>query len=1048
MSTTQETPFIPQAAAGSGDIARAGVLVNRDKPIRFEFDGRTVSAFEGQTIGAALYAAGVRIFSRSFKYHRPRGLFCVSGACPNCMMNVDGRPNVRVCTEPVRNGQQVRPQNAWPSLEFDALSIFDKLDRFLPIGFYYKRFYRPRFLWPLYERVIRRVAGLGVVDPNRVDAEHFEQEHLHTDVLVVGAGPAGLAAAVEATRAGAAVLVLERMPRMGGHLLYDRDDAVASQIEELLSRLTTEHRKRIHVSSPTLASSADSRSTTADLQIRLGVSAFGVYDCLMVGAVEGDRLLKIRARRLIVATGRYDRPLVFHNNDLPGVFLGRAVLRLIHLYGVKPGREAVVVTDRDDGYRLARDLAASGITVAAIVELRPRAPAGIVAHGRTTPDRSPPVHSGHVILAARGKRHVQAVVVARANAEGTIAAGSQFEIPCDLVCVAAGGAAASELLYQSGCKLRHDPASGEFLLFQSAPNVFAAGDVAGTHDPAAILLEGRLRGAEAAQSLGLGGNDVATNVAQWSRELNQVRADATTERSAYIGTPYSVPSTQHSVLSTQHSAPGTQHSVPSGQHATADYVRAQVSSLLPAAEPRQKKRFICLCEDVTEKDLCDGIAEGFDNIETLKRYSTVSMGPCQGKVCALAAIEVCAQQTGRAIADVGTTTSRPPVEPVSLGVLAAGHLAPTKRTPMHAIHDALGCIWTDAGEWKRPEVYTSIEAEYRAVRERVGVIDVGTLGKIELIGPDAAELLDRVYLNNWRNLKIGRTRYGVMCTEEGIIFDDGTCGRLADQHYFMTTTTGNTEAVFQWLLWWKAVWGLNVEMFNVTGGYAAVNVAGPKAREVITALTANDVSATALPYMALAQIDVAGVPCRVLRVGFVGELGYEIHCPAQFGEILWNAIIEAGRPHGIAPFGVEAQRGLRLDKQHIIVGQDTDALSNPFDAGLGGMVKLDKPDFVGKAGLQRAARSPGSQQLVGFVIDGTGSISDEGCQVVDQNRPAGRVTSCRFSFTRGLAVGLAWVPRQLSEDGKQFTIRANGSLVTARVHREPFYDPDGTRLRS
>lgn len=426
------------------------------------------------------------------------------------------------------------------------------------------------------------------------------------------------------------------------------------------------------------------------------------------------------------------------------------------------------------------------------------------------------------------------------------------------------------------------------------------------------------------------------------------------------------------------------------------------------------------------------------------------MGPCQGKVCALAAIEVCARQTGRAIADVGTTTSRPPVAPVALGVLAANHFAPVKRTPMHACHDALGCTWTDAGEWKRPEVYlkTSIEAEYRAVRDRVGVIDVGTLGKIELVGPDAAELLDRVYINNWRNLKIGRTRYGIMCTEEGIIFDDGTCGRLGDQHYFMTTTTGNTEAVFQWLLWWKAVWGLDVEVTNVTGGFAAVNVAGPKARDVVAALTTSDVSAAALPYMALAQIDMAGVPCRVLRVGFVGELGYEIHCPAQFGEHLWNAIIDAGRPHGIVPFAVEAQRSLRLDKQHIIVGQDTDALSNPFDAGLGGMVKLDKPDFVGKAGLTRAARSPGPQKLVGFVIDGTGMIPDEGCQVVEKNRPAGRVTSCRFSYTRGQPVGIAWVPRELAEHGRQFSIRANGSLVTARAHREPFYDPNGNRLRS
>jgi sarcosine oxidase subunit alpha len=424
------------------------------------------------------------------------------------------------------------------------------------------------------------------------------------------------------------------------------------------------------------------------------------------------------------------------------------------------------------------------------------------------------------------------------------------------------------------------------------------------------------------------------------------------------------------------------------------------------------------------------------------------MGPCQGKVCALASIEVCARQTSRSIADVGTTTSRPPVEPVPLGVLAGPHLSPVKRTPMHACHEAIGCVWTDAGEWKRPELYTSIEAEYRAVRERVGVIDVGTLGRIEVFGPDAAELLDRIYINQWRNLKIGRTRYGVMCNEEGIIFDDGTCGRLGDQHYFMTTTTGNTEAVLQWLLWWTTVWGLDVEVINVTAGFAAANVAGPRSREVVAALTPVDVSATSLPYLGLAEIEIASVPCRVLRVGFVGELGYEIHCPAQFGEHLWQSIIEAGRPYGIAPFGVEAQRSLRLDKGHIIVGQDTDALSNPFGAGLGGMVKLQKPEFVGKASLERAARSPDREQLVGFVLDAGALIPDEGCQVIHENRPAGRVTSCRFSFIRQQPVGLAWVPSHLAERGGQFPIRVKGNVVTARVHREPFYDPQGTRLKS
>jgi sarcosine oxidase subunit alpha len=978
------------------------------RPIQIQFEGRTIEAAPDQSIGAALYAAGVRIFSRSFKYHRPRGLFCVAGACPNCMMNVDGCPNVRVCTEPARDGQVVRSQNAWPSLDHDALSIFDKLDRFLPVGFYYKRFYRPRFMWPMYEHVIRRIAGLGVVDATaatQIDHAAHATEHVYPDVLVVGAGPAGLGAAIEATRAGARVLLADRLPMTGGHLNYDKDPQLTAELEQSLRQLVAQGRRVVR---SVAGNSGEIRPADADLHIRLGVSVFGVYDGLEVGAMEAGRLLKIRPRALVVATGEYERPLIFHNNDLPGVMLGRAAQRLLHLHRVAPGREAVVVTDRERGYRLADDLQANGVAVQAIVDLRgelPDRPTGVSASTNGGGDAGAPAFRSHTVLAAIGKRQVEAVTIARIAGDGTIDATSTREIACDLVCLSAGGVAASELLYQSGCKIRYDATTGGFLPVQTALGVFAAGDVAGTHEPRAAMLEGRLRGIEAAASIGLA-----------RAELDRDRAELVNELAA---------------LTAPHSALRTPH----------------CPSLLPSLNPKHKKRFVCLCEDVTEKDLCDAVNEGFDNIETLKRYSTVSMGPCQGKVCSLASMEVCARQTRRTIVDVGTTTSRPPVEPVSLGVLAGSHHAPVRRTPMHTRHDALGCTWTDAGEWKRPEVYSSIEAEYRAVRERVGVIDVGTLGKIELFGPDAVALLDRMYVNQWRNLKVGRTRYGVMCTDEGIIFDDGTCGRLADQHFFMTTTTSNIETVFQSLLLWKTILGLNVEVINVTGGYAAVNVAGPKAREVVGSLASSDVSAAALPYMAIRAIDVAGVPCRVLRVGFVGECGFEIHGPAEFGAHLWDAVMDAGRPHGIAPFGVEAQRTLRLDKQHIIVGQDTDALSNPYDAGLGAMVKLDKPDFVGKAGLERAAREPGPQKLIGFAIDGS-AIPDEGCQVVDRGRPVGRVTSCRFSFGRRQPIGLAWVPSELAEHDRLFEIRWNGSTVTARVHRDPFYDPDGVKLRS
>jgi sarcosine oxidase subunit alpha len=946
--------------------------------IHFTFGDRNIPALPGQSIAAALYAAGVRVFSRSFKYHRPRGLLCVAGDCPNCQMQVDGRPNVRTCVEPVRHGQVVVPQNAWPSLEFDVLRVFDHCARWLPVGFYYKRFHKPAWLWPLYEHALRNIAGIGRVDVHALPEMHADVEHLHVEVCVIGGGPAGLAATTEAAAAGVSVVLLDRETRLGGHLLFDGNQL--GQVEPFLAALACNPRVRL----------------------LSGATAFGVFEGSLVGAFQGQRLLKVRAQQIIVCTGGRQRPFVFHNNDLPGIFLGDGVLRLARLHGVTAGRRAVIYTDNDSGSHLAAQLAALGMEVVALVDRRghkvSEPPKKKGKREKRRAEERWPVLGSSVLLGARGDMHLKAVRIAQVKPGGALVPGSERTLACDLLCLAPMPVPANELLLQGGMRFRHD--KGRWFPERAVAGLFAAGLAAGTGELSRQVLEGRLRGAEAATAVG---HKVGT--------LDTLRRDWEARRG---GSP-----------------------------------AVTFDCLLPPTSDHDRKRFVCLCEDVTDKDLAQAVAEGFDNIETLKRYSTVNMGPCQGKMCGQAASAACARATGRDVSAVGMTTSRPPAVPVELGVLAAGHhYHPVRRTPLHHWHEAAGASWLDAGLWRRPEHYGDPVAEVRAARNAVGLIDVSTLGKLEVIGPDAAELLERVTLNKWADLAVGRARYAVLCDEDGILFDDGVGARLAADRFYLTATTGNAEAVFQWLELWKVTWGLDVTVLNQTSAMAAMNLAGPRSREVLGQLTALDLTTAAFPYMALREGEAANVPCRLWRIGFVGETGYEIHCPSSRALQLWEALMQAGANAGLRPFGVEAQRILRLEKGHLIIGQDTDALSNPLEAGLAGLVRFEKPLFHGREPLltlrQRGLRS----RLVGFYTAERDRVPLEGCQVVEQGRPAGRVTSARYSPTLERALGLAWLPAPRATVGERFAIRCNDTDMAAVVAPLPFYDPEGKRLKS
>ena len=957
--------------------------LDRSRTLTFDFVGQPIPAYAGDTVASALYAAGVRIFSRSFKYHRLRGLLCCAGRCPNCLMQVDGIPNVRTCTEPVREGMRVRPQHAWPSLERDFFHIFDRLDRLLPVGFYYKTFIHPARLWPTYERVLRRLAGLGEIDIDASPPGEYDTQHLFTDLAVVGGGPAGMVAALEAVGAGLSVLLCDEQPALGGHLqvclrsVEGTPEFAGQQGHEVgrtLARQVLAHER---------------------IQVRLGATAFGLYEGNLLGVLQGRRLLRVRARRVLIATGGFEHPLVFQGNDLPGVMLASAAQRLLALYGIKPGASALVVATEGGGADVALDLLAAGVQVVALADARPVLPeTPALAEIRRA---GVPVLPATTIGEAIGNGHVKSARLIRLDREGRVVPGWARSVSAELICLAGGFEPAASLLGQAGARLRFDPTLGLFIPTDLPPGLLMAGEVTGRRELATILLQGRWAGSQAAAEL--------TGEASWVTQARDLR-------SAWDRPP---------------STPGH-------------------CALLTVPVPGRKK-FVCLCEDVTEKDLEQGVREGFDYIETLKRYTTVTMGPCQGKMCHMASIDCTARITGRSIAETGVTTARPPVQPVPLGALAHRYPDPVKRTPMHHQHVALGAQQMDMVAWKRPFLYAGVEAECLAVHEGVALIDVSTLGKLDIKGREAGAFLDWLHPNHLSDLRVGRVRYRVMCDNAGIILDDGTVARLGAEHFFVTTTTGGVEGMQQWCDWWLAGTDRCVHVVNVTGGLAAVNLAGPRSREVLARLTDLDLSPKAFPYLGAREARVAGVPTLLLRIGFVGELGYELHFAADYGEYMWETLMAAGREFGIAPFGVEAQRVLRLEKQHVIVSHDTDALSNPLEADLAWMVKFDKDDFIGHDALVQVQARGAQQRLVGFELADAGPVPGEGDAVVLDGKPIGRVTSAKWSPYLAKAIGMAWLPAAQAVEGAEFSIRANGGLQRARVVTRPFFDPDGARLR-
>jgi sarcosine oxidase, subunit alpha len=846
------------------------------------FDGRRIAIEEGDTIGSAAFRAGVRTFSRSLKSHRRRGLYCGTGDCANCLVTVDGMPGARACVTPATDGMRVARETGWPSAERDALSIMDRLHWATPVGFYYKVFARPRWLWPIAESVIRRATGTGTL-PVSATVDAKRTRFLRVDTLVIGGGVAGLAAAATAK----------------GSVALAEADAIGASAGDDESHAAVE---RLH-----------EEARSAGVQILEGHAAIGVYEGPSVPLVGPEELVEVEAARVVAATGAIEAHGVFPGNDLPGVWLGRGAARLA-AGGVRPGERAVVVANTGAGEALAAGLRAAGTQVTLVT-------------GR--------------VLEARGAKQVSSVTVLTPEGRRAFA--------CDALVLSLGWAPRDSLLRMT-----------------TDPKVVGAGDVV---LPGCSLDEAESSGRAAA------------------------RGEGAEQR---------------------------------------------------AAEPwpvLEHDGYVCVCEDVRVHDLDAAWDEGWTSSEILKRYTTATMGPCQGALCSrhLAAF---AQAKGATVAARGRTTARPPMFAPRLEDLVGGvHEKVERRTALHDRHLAAGARMDHSGVWIRPGTYGDAREEIRAVRQRVSVMDVSTLGKFLVAGRDARELLDRTFPLDVASVAPGRARYLLALDDAGYVMDDGLLATLRDGSFYLTSTSGGADRMEGWLRDRIDRLGLHAHLVNQTAQLGAINVAGPHARDLLATLSDDDLSRDALPYPGHAEITVAGIACRAIAVGFVGELSYELHHRRGRSVELWDALVAAGERWNIRPHGLDALDVLRLEKGHVYLAQDTMPDDHPTKLGLDWAIARDKADFVGKRALERMDPLPLERKLVGLRFDGS---PQRGHPLTVDGAIAGRVTSCADSEAVGAAVGLGWI-RAL--DGV-FPTELRAGELTATVAPTPFYDPEGRRLRA
>ncbi len=993
-------------------MASGGTRIDRARPLNFLFNGRHYSGFAGDTLASAVLAAGEGVLSRSWKYHRPRAIVSSGVEEPSALVQLESGastiPNAKMPEVELYQGLRSESVNAWPSPGRQLLSINRWFTPLFPAGFYYKTFMWPAKAWMWYEHFIRKAGGLGAA-PTEADQSRYVQQNLHCDVLVVGGGVAGLAAALAAGRSGARVVLADLGAHLGGcaHRLGGSiDGKSASQwVQDAERELAQMPELRI---------------------IRRGV-VFGYHDSNFLTIRESltdhlplaqragfrERLWRVRAAQVVLATGAHERPMVFGNNDLPGVMLSSALADYAALYGVRVGQRVVLLTNNDSAYADALVLRRALAQVSVVDVRAAKLPPGGLA--QQAQDAGVEVLRGYVPLHASGSVGVTAVTVQR-QLDGK-ATGDRRSLPCDALGMAGGWNPAIHLYSHSGGKARWDAAAVCFAPSQPMPAQASVGACAADWSLAHALADASRAGAAAAASAGFAARAVAYAVVEPATEPAEAFWIAET------GEPVS----------------------------------------------RRAKAFVDYQNDVAASDIELAIREGFESIEHIKRYTAMGFGTDQGKLGNINGMALAARAMGKTIDQVGTTTFRPNYLPVSFGTFAGvdrGELFdPARKTCVHGQHVAAGALFEDVGQWKRPwyfplggeDLHQAVRRECLAVRHSVGMLDASTLGKIDIQGPDAAKLLNWVYTNPWLKLEVGKCRYGLMLDENGMVFDDGVTARLGENHFLMTTTTGGAARVLGWLeRWVQTEWpDMQVYMTSVTDHWSTFAVVGPRSRAVVQKLCSDvDLSNQAFPFMSWRAGTVAGVAARIMRISFSGEMSYEVNVASNAGAHICKALMAAGAEYGITPYGTEAMHVLRAEKGYIIVGQDTDGSISPYDLGMGAMVSATK-DFLGRRSLTRSDTARADRkQLVGLRTDDDQLVLPEGTQLTEQERAGpppipmiGHVTSSYFSPTLGRSIAMAVVRSGTERMGtKIHAALADGRHVAATVCSPVFYDPQGKRL--
>ena len=976
-----------------------GGRIDRARPLSFTFDGRPLTGFEGDTLASALVANDVRLIGRSFKYHRPRGLLTAGPEEPNALVTVGAGawadPNTRATTLPLYEGLEARSQNRWPSLEFDLMAVNQWLAPLFVAGFYYKTFMWPAKLWErLYEPAIRRAAGLGRLS-GEPDPDHYDRGCAFCDLLVIGAGPAGLSAALVAARTGLRVIIVDQDAQLGGRLLSERHEVDGK-------------------SGAAWAQCAVEELALLDVRLLPRTTLFGVYDGQEYGALQHladpvsgaggaprQRLWKIVARRCLLASGAIERPMVFAANDRPGIMTASAVSTYLNRFAAAPGKRAVVFTTTDSGWTTAEDLLAAGVELAAVLEARDAAPQAadrVRAAGVE-------VLTAARVTKAHG-RSIRAVDVATADGRGRT-------IACDVLAVSGGWSPAIGLGGNLGARPVWSAAIDGFLIEAPPPGMTPIGAAAGRLSLGEALRDGARAGVRVASDLG--------GIAP----LAQIPTSS-------------------------------------------DDPRGLAPPRLPLKG--QAKAFVDFQHDVTVADIELAAREGFVSIEHLKRYTTLGMGTDQGKTSQLNGHAVLAEAVGRPIAEVGTILSRPPYLPVAIGAFAGRHrgrhFRPERRTAGHDWALEQGASFVDTGQWKRAQWFSrprdrdwleTVNREVNAVRGGVGICDVSTLGKIDVMGPDAGLLLDRLYINLFSTLPVGRARYGAMLREDGFMLDDGVTSRFAEDRFFLTTTTVNAARVMQHIDYARQVlWpNLDVQATSATEQWSTYAVAGPRSRGLLQAAFPDlDLSDSAFPFMAATEFRWRGSTARIFRISFSGEMAFEVSAPATLGDALVRWLFEAGRAFEPVPYGTEALGVMRIEKGHP-AGAELNGRTTAGDLGLGKMMSKKK-DFIGRVLADR----PGLTDLDRPRLVGLKAVSDTarlrgGAHLLPRAaRPAiendqGHITSAAWSPTLGRSIALALLKRGPERRGERICVHdpVRGADIEAEVCAPVFVDPEGVRVR-